>query len=135
MIQIRTSMFETNSSSCNALIVPMHQEIRFSTIACSEGLDYLLDHAYGTKGLIQWLYSEGVEEIKYNGNNSYVRREINEVKYSTEAYDLRVGLDSTYLSKDILKLIIFGEETSVETRSDSRPLENDDELVFLGSRC
>lgn len=135
MIQIRNYMFETNSSSCHALVVPMNQEVRFSTIACSEGLNYLLENAFGTYGLIQWLYNEGVEEIKYNGNQASIRREINEVKYSKEKYDLRVGINGTYLSKDILKLIIFGDETAVEIRDDSNPVENDNELIFLGDRC
>ena len=135
MIQIRNYMFETNSSSCHALVVPINQAVRFSTIACSEGLDYLLENAVGAYGLIQWLYNEGVEEIKYNGDQASIRRKINEIKYSKEKYDLRVGINGTYLSKDILKLIIFGDETAVEIRDDSNPIENNNELIFLGDRC
>lgn len=134
MIQIRTNIFETNSSSCNALVVPMNQEVKFSKIVCSEGLDYLLENANGTRGLIQWLYEEGVEEIKYNGDESYIRREINEVKYSKTKYDFRVSINNTYLTKDIIKLIVFGDETIVDVRSDSNPIENDNEMVFLGDR-
>lgn len=135
MLQIRHSLFETNSSSCHVLVVPMNQDIIFSKIACSDGLDYLLDHAYGIEGLIHWLYEEGVEEIIYNGNDSSIRRTINEVKYAPDKrYDFRVGLDNAYLSKEVLKMIIFGDETMVDIRDDSHPIENDNEMVFLGHR-
>lgn len=136
MFQIRTGIWETNSSSCNALVVPMDQNINFSTTACSEGLDYLLEHANGSNSLISWLYRIGVEEIKYCGDNSYVRRAITEGKYNWKETDkLEVSIDySTFLPEQILKLIVFGEDTRVETRDDKYVTENSNELVFLGSR-
>ena len=136
MFQIRTGIWETNSSSCNALVVPMDQNINFSTVACGEGLDYLLEHAYGSNSLINWLYSIGVEEIKYAGSNSHIRRAITELKYNWKESDsLEVSIDySTFLPEQILKLIVFGEDTRVDIRDDKRVTENANELVFLGSR-
>ena len=138
MFQIRTGIWETNSSSCNALVVPMDQNINFSTVARGEGLDYLLEHAYGSNSLISWLYRIGVEEIKYTGSNSHVRRAITEGKYNWKESDrLEVSIDpycSTYLPEQILKLIVFGEDTRVEERDDKHATENSNELVFLGSR-
>ena len=138
MFQIRTGIWETNSSSCNALVIPMDQNINFSTVACGEGLNYLLENAYGSNSLINWLYSIGVEEIKYTGSDSRVRRAITELKYNWKESDkLEVSIDpycTTFLPEQILKLIVFGEDTRVDIRDDKQAAENSNELVFLGSR-
>ena len=139
MFSYRSSFFETNSSSCHALVVPTNQEAHFSKIACSRGLDFLLENASGTSNLIKWLYDNGVEEIKYNGSNSYVRREITECRYNHSSYDFEVGLGgfgygSSFLPKQLIMLIIFGPETYIDTRDDKHPVEDEDEYVFLGDR-
>ena len=141
MLQVRQNMFETNSSSCNSLVVPLNQATYFSTIAESEGLDYLLENANGTYNLLLWLYDIGVEEIRYNGDNKDVQETLKKVKSLKDAnneeihnYTLNVRINSTYLSKNILNLIIFGDETAVEARDDHQVIEDDNELVFLGYR-
>ena len=133
MIQYRESFFETNSSSTHALIVPMDQDYHISSVASGDGLDWLLEHAYGKNSLINWLYSEGVTDIKYNGDNPNIRRQITELKYNYEKDDnLCVQLNDTYLSKKILSLIIFGEETRIDLIDDHGARLDGDELVFLG---
>ncbi len=133
MIQYRESFFETNSSSTHALIVPMDQDYNITSVASGDGLDWLLEHAYGTNSLISWLYSEGVTDIRYNGESSDIRRRVTELKYNYEKDDnLCVRLNDTYLSKKILALIIFGEETRIDIVDDHGARLDDDELVFLG---
>ena len=139
MIQVRDNIFETNSSSSHALVVPIDQSCHFSSIACSEGLDFLLDNVNELSNLVVWLYENGIEEIRYNGESKRVRYNIEKYKDKNNRYELRdfafsLGYSNTYLPKKIILLIIFGPETEVTTRDDSDPVENENEFVFLSGR-
>ena len=81
MLQIRQSFFETNSSSCHALIISKTEGCKLpSTVNLSE------DSTHGdiirtwvrslnkerSEKLINWLYSHGVDKIIYNGSNGTI---------------------------------------------------------------
>lgn len=95
MIQIRQNFFETNSSSCHALIIPRDQDFKVrSTIDLSEdsetGDDFRrflreeLIYEEDVRKFICLLYSAGVETIKYNGRNEFVTKYIKECKGTTQ---------------------------------------------------
>ena len=89
MITIRDGFFETNSSNTHALILNRKAEGALPKIIDlseddSTG-DYIRKivrclHNEDVEKLINWLYSKGVEEIKYNGRNTYVNECIDKYK-------------------------------------------------------
>lgn len=95
MIQIRQNMFETNSSSCHVLIIPNDVVERLPKV-----IDLSSDDSNGdytrrfvrelneedSKIFINWLYCNGVEEIKYYGSNKYINEFI--IKYKDNYTDL-----------------------------------------------
>ena len=95
MIQIRNSMFETNSSSCHTLIIQ-----RFTEDTLNKTVDLSEDSFNGDfirrivremnddniEKLINWLYLHGVENIMYNGSRQKVYECIE--KYKDHPIDL-----------------------------------------------
>ena len=95
MIEVRNGMFETNSSSCNVLVIPKEQEVRVPKTIDLSADDYdgdlmrrfireeLVDDE-SAKRFICFIYSKGVEEIKYHGRNKAVTKYIKECKGTQE---------------------------------------------------
>ena len=124
MFQIRHSMFETNSSSANVLIIPKSQGIyvpnRFiyvddeTSLKPSEKVIYSIIHGWRSDRenidkLVNFLYISGVEEIVYGGHDSYFERAIEQYKDHPEDMGVPDGW-----SKEVLKFAIFGSDTEIE---------------------
>jgi len=141
MISIRTSLFETNSSSCHKLIVPVDQSfIVPKTLdlsdAGTDGRLYLLDQVENyPDSWIKFLYTNGIETIKYSGSVKAVYRAIEEYKGYNGTYF--IGLGDSYDIKWPAKVIlaaIFGEETEYleNAYSDTtEPNEDNDHWTFI----
>ena len=129
MIQIRTDLFETNSSSANVLCVPKKQSIhipkRFiymddeTSLRPTEiVLHHILSNWHGNKKentdkIINFLYLNGVEEIVYGGHDRYFEETAN--KYKDKATDM--GLPDNW-NKDLLLRALFGTENDCQFYSD-----------------
>ena len=83
MLQFRYSFFETKSSSCHALIMSTSAETGLSSVIDlsedSEKGDYIRQMVRDlpeddTRKLVYWLFTHGVETIKYNGSNPFIHR-------------------------------------------------------------
>lgn len=93
MISIRKGQFETNSSSCHKLIVPAEQQFIVPKIlnfnSDASGIEFLQDYLEKNDHLadywISFLYANGVEEIKYFGDNTKIESAIEKYKGCTEA--------------------------------------------------
>ncbi len=124
MIQIRHSMFETNSSSANVLIIPKSQGIhvpqRFiyvddeTSLKPSEKVIYSIIHGWKSDRenidkLVNFLYISGVEEIIYGGHDRYFQEAVD--KYKDHPEDM--GVPDGW-SKEVLKFAIFGTDSEVK---------------------
>ena len=137
MLQIRTSCFETNSSSANILIIPKSQGIhvpnRFiyvddeTSTRPSELVIYKIIHGWNANRenidkLVNFLYISGVEEIIYGGNDRYFEDAINKYKNNPEDIGVPDGWN-----KEVLKLALFGNYSEVEYFSEGQTRPNYDE--------
>ena len=141
MISIRTGLFETNSSSCHKLIVPVDQSFTVpKTLDLSDtstdGRRYLLHQVENyTDSWIKFLYTNGIENIKYSGSVAAVHEAIEDYKGYDGNYF--VGLGDAYDIKWPAKVIlaaIFGEETEYieNAYSDTtEPNEDNDHWTFI----
>ena len=125
MIQIRNSMFETNSSSVHALIIKDDAQEKLSSI-----VDLSADSSTGdivraivrdldeedTKILVNWLYSQGVETIKYYGSNRWLN-EFAE-KYKDNYSDTGIPYKLRDLNSDALINLLMGHFTDYVGRDD-----------------
>lgn len=124
MIQFRHSMFETNSSSANVLIIPKSQGIhvpqRFiyvddeTSTRPSELVIYKIIHGWKADRenigkLVNFLYISGVEEIVYGGHDRYFQEAVD--KYKDHPEDM--GVPDGW-SKEVLKFAIFGTDSEVK---------------------
>lgn len=124
MIQFRHSMFETNSSSANVLIIPKSQGIhvpqRFiyvddeTSTRPSELVIYKIIHGWkadreNIDKLVNFLYISGVEEIVYGGHDRYFQEAVD--KYKDHPEDM--GVPDGW-SKEVLKFAIFGTDSEVK---------------------
>ncbi len=134
MIQIRTSCFETNSSSANILIIPKSQGIhvpqRFiyvddeTSLKPSEKVIYSIIHGWkadreNIDKLVNFLYISGVEEIVYGGHDSYFERAIEQYKDHPEDMGVPDGWN-----KEVLKFALFGNESEIQHFSDGETRPN-----------
>lgn len=128
MIQIRHSMFETNSSSANVLIIPKNQNIhipqRFiyvddeTSLRPSELVIYKIIHGWKSDRdnidkIVNFLYNSGVEEIVYGGHDRYFQEAIKRYKDHPEDMGIPDGWN-----KDTFMFAIFGTESEVQHFSD-----------------
>ena len=90
MVSIRKSFFETNSSSCHALIMSNEPHTLPKTIYLGEDNE-VGDHVRAmirdldeedSKKFVHFLYNHGVDTIIYNGSNPFIS------KYATEYLNL-----------------------------------------------
>ena len=124
MLQIRNSIFETNSSSANVLIIPKCQGIhvpnRFiyvddeTSLKTSEKVIYSIIHGWRSDRetidkLVNFLYISGVEEIIYGVHDKYFQDAVD--KYKDHPEDMG-GPDGW--GKEVLKFAIFGTDTEIE---------------------
>lgn len=136
MIQIRTSCFETNSSSANVLIIPKSQSIHvpkrfiFMDDDTSSKPIELVIHSiiscYGNERenidkIVNFLYTSGVEEIIFGGRNPYFEDAIN--KYKDNPEDM--GIPDNW-TKEQLKYALFGNYTDAEYCADGESRPNTD---------
>lgn len=115
MIQIRHSMFETNSSSIHALIVEKEAE---GTLGST--IDLSADNPIGdvtrelvrgldeedTRKLINWLYCKGVKTIKYNGSNKWINDFAEQYKDSYSDLGLPECIDWDLTDGALINLLI-----------------------------
>ena len=118
MIQIRNGMFETNSSSVHALIIKDTAQEKLRSI-----VDLSADSSTGdivraivrdldeedTKMLVNWLYSHGVETIKYHGSNRWLN-EFAE-NYKDNYSDTGIPYKLRDLNSDALINLLMGHFT------------------------
>lgn len=142
MIQVRYSIFETNSSSCHKLIVPFEQSFTVPktvrlTKGHSNGIDFLIDELEDIHFQDYWirlLYASGVEEIIYNGSDDCLRNAIEINKDVTEFGDLPwISGSNGRLPRQVYLLILFGENTQYleHAYSDEREPEEKDGQHFV----
>ncbi len=134
MYQIRQSMFETNSSSANVLIVPKDQQLhvpkRFifmddeTSNKPIEKVLYNCIHGYNRNEreeidkIVNFLYTCGVEEIIYGGKNYYFEQAIEKFKDKPTYLGVPIHWD-----EQEFKYALFGEESYIEYfyEGDPRP--------------
>ena len=142
MINIRTGLFETNSSSCSKLIVPVDQNFSVPKILDlddwpTEGRHYLYDMVEkNPERWIEFLYSSGIEEIKYAGPNKEVYEAIKTYKgitsnqvhiHFSEEWDIK-------WPRPVILSAIFGEDTKYYFDSSTEynePEEDDKHWTFI----
>ena len=138
MIQIRTDMFETNSSSCHVFLFPRNMEICIPSVINLDDEYYTKDNMpnlifndcnWGeddTTPLIQFFYKCGVKTINYIGRHKYVTEAIEKYKDQTD-FDYICGLPFNEAS---LKKACFGTNVKIETIEDCDLSEErfDDEI-------
>lgn len=125
MLQIRRGIFETNSSSCNKLIVPYEQSFRVPRIVMIDDDSWVTDGerylSYAVQrnpyAWIPFLLGNGVEEIKYTGRNEQVIKTLEEEKQKDHSnYQPAPTLGSGYGSRgrlpaELVLSTVFGEDT------------------------
>lgn len=138
MIQIRNSMFETNSSSCHVFMFPNGMNIKIpSTVILNDDYNtkdnmpnlYFNDINWGesyTTPFIQFLYKCGVKKIKYTGKYKYVTDAIEKYK-NLDDYDL-YGL---YNDAESIKKVCFGDNVKITTMEDY--MVSDEEVSKCGN--
>lgn len=142
MIQVRYSIFETNSSSCHKLIIPFEQsftvpkKVRLEE-GYSDGIDFVLseiDDSSYPDSWIRFLYASGVEEIEYTGTNVYIKRSIDINKDVTEYGDLPyIPGSNGVLPRQVYLLLLFGEDTQYleHASTEYKEPEEDDGQCFV----
>lgn len=147
MIQVRESIFETNSSSANVLCVPKDQTIRIpkrfifmwdtTSLRPSEiVLCHMFDDWHGNANefidqIVNFLYLNGVEEIIYGGREHYHFEQAIET-FKNNPRDL--GLPKNW-TRDFLLRALFGTETDCEYYEDGmydsdKDTENNDYIEY-----
>lgn len=136
MLNIRKSLFETNSSSVHALVIPKDQSISIPKKVIlhygeygweADSYDDTLDYVYtacvdqGQKEvdkLISYLKYKGVEEIELRNS---------EYNYGID-HGYEVPLDDLFTNENLLDRFIFGNKSFVQTGNDNNdyyPKEED----------
>lgn len=128
MIQIRQSIFETNSSSCHVFMFPKNLDIRIpSTVVLNDDYHtydnlpnlYFNDACYFEEdsaiSFIKFLYKSGVKNIKYTGNRSIVHDAIKKYKNET---DFNINTHDFYTSLKNLQKICFGTNVKLVVMED-----------------
>lgn len=118
MLEIRKGFFETNSSSCHALLIPKDQDIQIrKTLDLNEDsmhCQYIRDFIACCNDeqcieLVNLLYLSGVETIKYSGRNRYFSKCIEQEKANPR--DLGISKNgcmyNAWSKQDVLNFI-FG---------------------------
>ena len=139
MLQIRSSFFETNSSSCHALIINMNASGKLpSKLFLDEDSDegnYIRKfirelNKRDTKKLANWLYMHGVESIVYHGNNIWLNQYMDDYKDSYSDLGLPKGEDWTDGAIINLFLQDFVDYAGYEDVE-----HDDDEMVWILDFC
>ena len=144
MLQIRKGLFETNSSACHKLIVPADQSFTIPKVVnlnadMTAGLTFLYelltDTSWGIDSWIPFLYANGVEEIKYTGDNKELHEAIAKYKGSTDCR-YRPSLPNTgneVFPTNIYLSLLFGEDTQYlrDAYDDEREPEEKDGRHFV----
>ena len=131
MIQIRNSIFETNSSSSHAFLFPKDANIKIpSTVVLYDTYDDTLDNMpnlyfndcnWGeeyTTPFIKFLYKYGVKEIKYTGRHQYVTEAIDKYK-TVDPSDITIDrFEELMASEENLLRICFDSGVKLKTLSD-----------------
>lgn len=119
MIQIRNNFFETNSSSCHAFMIPRDEDA-----SIQKTIDLTIDSDRGdlfrkmirnldeknSEILANWFYYNGVENIIYNGSNSYFRHFIETAKDNPQDLGLvnSYDIENNWTRQDFINFF-FGE--------------------------
>lgn len=152
MIQIRQNIFETNSSSVHALVIPNNQSIHIPNRVSLSGGEYgwendvdgdTLDYFYQAcldRGreevdkFFNYLKRKGVEEInapeihwvKSEWNGREYEYADNNDGYIDHASD--VPLEDLFANETLLDMFLFGDSSYIRTGNDNSDMDWCDEL-------
>ena len=128
MIQIRNSMFETNSSSCHIFMFPKSMGIKVpSTVVLYDTYEETKDNMPNivfndinwdeeyTTPFIRMLYACGVKEIKYTGKDQYVTDAIEQYKDQDNS---NISLYYPRINKDHFMKMVFGTDVHLTVMED-----------------